>query len=76
MDSNPIYLVRVDCYTEESRICVDKLIDISDSQVPQDRGVIEIRQVGHVGAAVELGRIDLPNLILLPDFFLCDIDLR
>ena len=72
---NQIYLVGVDSDTEEARVGVDKLVNISDPQVPQDRGVIEVSQVGHVGAAVELGRIDLPNLILLPDFFLCDIDL-
>ena len=67
---NQIYLVRVDCDTEETRVGVDKLVDISDPQVPQDGGVIEVGQVGHVNAAVELGRVDLSNLVLLPDLFL------
>ena len=67
---NQIYLVRVDSDTEEARVGVDKLVDISNPQVPQDRGVIEVGQVGHVNAAVELGRVDLSNLVLLPDLFL------
>ena len=67
---NQIYLVRVDCDTEETGVGVDKLVDISDPQVPQDGGVIEVGQVGHVNAAVELGRVDLSDLVLLPDLLL------
>ena len=67
---NQIYLVRVDCDTEETGVGVDKLVDISDPQVPQDGGIIEVGQVGHVNAAVELGRVDLSDLVLLPDLLL------
>ena len=67
---NQIYLVRVDSDTEEARVGVDKLVDISDPQVPQDGGIIEVGQVGHVNAAVELGRVDLSDLVLLPDLLL------
>ena len=68
--SNSIYLVGVHCNTEEAGVSVDKLVDISDPQVPEDRGIIEVGQVGHVDAAVELGRVDLADLVLLPNFFL------
>ena len=67
---NQIYLVRVDSDTEEARVGVDKLVDISDPQVPQDGGIIEVGQVGHVNATVELGRVDLSDLVLLPDLLL------
>ena len=67
---NQIYLVGVDSDTEEARVGVDKLVNISDPQVPEDRGVIEVSQVGHVGAAVELWRVDLTDLVLLPDLLL------
>ena len=67
---NQIYLVRVDCDTEETGVGVDKVVDISDPQVPQDGGVIEVGQVGHVNATVKLGRVDLAYLVLLPDLLL------
>ena len=66
----PLYLVRVDSNTEEARVGVDEFVDVSDPQVPEDGSVVEVSQVGHVCAAVELGRVNLPDLILLPDFFL------
>ena len=67
---NQIYLVGVDSDTEEARVGVDKLVNISDPQVPEDRGVIEVSQVGHVSATVKLRRVDLADLILLPDLLL------
>ena len=62
---NQIYLVGVDSDTEEARVGVDKLVNISDPQVPEDRGVIEVGQVGHVNATVKLGRVDLANHLTL-----------
>ena len=59
-----LHLVRVDGNTEEAGVCVDQLVDISDLQVPKDGGVVEVGQVGHVLAAVELGRVDLAHLVL------------
>ena len=58
-------LVRIDSDTEETRVGVDELVDISHFQVPEHRSVIQVGQVGHVLAAVKLGRVHLPNLILL-----------
>ena len=42
---NQIYLVRVDSDTEEAGVGVDQLVDISDPQVPEDRGVVQVGQV-------------------------------
>ena len=38
---------------------VDELLDVSDGKVPEDGGVVEVGQPGHVLAHVKLGRIDL-----------------
>ncbi len=44
--------------------------DIPDNRVPQDAGVVEVGQAGHVIGAVKLGRVDLANMVFLEDFFL------
>ena len=65
-------LVRVDGDTEEARVGVDQPLDVPLVQVEQDGGVVEVGQVGHVLAAVVLGRVDLPDHVLLelPDLAL------
>ena len=70
-----MYLVWVDRYTEEAGVRVDQLVDVSDPQVPQHRRVVQVGQVGHVLAAVELGRVDLPNQVLLEDLLVAALDL-
>ena len=60
-----LHLVGVDGDTEEAGVGVDQLVDISDLQIPENRGVIEIGQIGHILAAVELGGVDLTHLVLL-----------
>ena len=52
-------LVGVDSDTEEARVGVDQPLHVAHLQVKQDRGVIEVGQVGHVLAAVVLGRVHL-----------------
>ena len=51
--------VRVYCDTEEPRICVDQSLNVALLQVEQDRGIIEIGQVGHVLATVILRGVHL-----------------
>merc|ERR1712045_366639 len=63
VDGEP--LVGVDGDTEETRVGVDQLVLVSDDRVPQNTGVTEIGEVGHVLRAVELGRVDLADLLLL-----------
>ena len=63
-------LVGVDDNTEETRVGVDKLGLETDLQVVEDRGIIEESQVSHVFAFLELGRVDLANLLRLEDLFL------
>ena len=69
------YLVRVHGNAEEAGVGVDQLVDVSDPQVPEDRGVVEVGQIGHVLAAVELGRVDLTDQVLLEDLLLAALDL-
>ena len=38
---------------------VDELLDVSGGEVPEDGGVVEVGQPGHVLAHVKLGWIDL-----------------
>ena len=38
---------------------VDELLDVSGGEVPEDGGVVEVGQPGHVLAHVKLGRIHL-----------------
>ena len=44
------------------RVGVDELGLVSGLQVPEDGGVVEVGQVDHVLALLELGRVDTPNL--------------
>ena len=64
------YLVWVYSDAKEARVSVNELIDVSNSQIPKDRCIIEVCQVGHVSTTVKLGRIHLTNLVFLEDFFL------
>merc|ERR1711963_30828 len=69
-------LVRIDSNTEETRVGVDKLVDVSDNRVPQDTGITKICEVSHVIGAVIVGGIDLANLGLLENLdFSSNIDL-
>ena len=63
VDGEP--LVRVDGDTEETGVGVDQPLYVSLVQVEQDGGVIEVGQVGHVLAAVVLGRVHLGHQLLL-----------
>ena len=63
VDGEP--LVGVDSDTEEARVGVDQPLHVAHLQVKEDRGVIEVGQVGHVLAAVILGRVDLGHQLLL-----------
>ena len=69
-----LHLVGVDGDTEEAGVGVDQLVDISDLQIPENRGVIEIGQVGHILAAVELGGVDLTHLVLLVHLLLAPVN--
>merc|ERR1739848_809711 len=60
--------IGIDGNTEETRIGVDKLIDVPNHRVPQDASIIQICQTSHIVRAVEFGRVDLTNLVLLEDF--------
>jgi len=44
---------------------VDKAVEVSDSQVVQDGGFVQIGHVGHIVAHLELGWIHLLNQVLL-----------
>ena len=67
-------LVRIDSNTEETRVGIDKLVDVSHFQVPEHRGVVQVGQVGHVLAAVKLGRVHLPHLVLLEHLLIATLD--
>ena len=69
-----LHLVGVDGDTEEAGVGVDQLVDISDLQVPEDGGVIEVGQVGHILAAIELGGVDLAHLVLLVHLLLAPMN--
>ena len=57
VDGEP--LVWVDGDTEETRVGVDQLVLVPDHGVPENAGVPEEREVGHVLRAVEFWRVDL-----------------
>merc|ERR1712018_372478 len=61
--------VWVDSDTKQSRVGVDQLILVPDDRVPQNTSIVQVRQICHVNAAIKLGRVDLPNLIFLENFF-------
>merc|ERR1719367_2754841 len=58
-------LVGIDGDTEETRVGVDKLVDISDNRVPQDAGITKIGEVSHVLGTVIDRRVHLIKLSLL-----------
>ena len=65
-----VTLVRVNDNTEESRVGIDELSLETDLQVMEDRGIVQVSQVGHVLTLLELGRVDLAQLLRLEHFFL------
>ena len=65
-----VTLVRVNDNTEEPRVGIDELSLEADLQVMEDRGIVQVSQVGHVFALLKLGRVDLTQLLRLEDFFL------
>ena len=65
-----VTLVRVNHNAKEARVGVDKFGLVADLQVMEHRSIIEEGQVGHVLTLLKLGRIDLPQLLALEDFFL------
>ena len=65
-----LHLVRVDGDTKEAGVGVDQLVDIADLQIPENGGVIEVGQVGHVLTAVELWGVHLAHLVLLVNLLL------
>ena len=46
---------------------VDEFGDVSGLEVMEDAGVVQVGEVGHVLAPLELWRIDLLDLVLLED---------
>ena len=75
-------LVGVDGNTEEAGVGVDQPLNIPLVQVEEDRSVVEVGEVGHVLAAIILGRVDLCDQLLLVLFCLscrsslCDLHLH
>ena len=65
-----VTLVRVNYNTEEPRVGIDELSLEADLQVVEDRGIVQVSQVSHVLALLELRRVDLSNLLRLEHFFL------
>ena len=63
-------LVGVNDNTEEARVGIDQLGLEADLQVVEDRGVIQVSQVGHVLALLKLGRVDLAKFFRFEHFFL------
>ena len=49
---------------EKARVGVDQLVLVPHHGVPEDAGVAEEGEVGHVLGAVKLGRVDLADNIL------------
>ena len=58
-------LVGIDGDTEEAGVGVDQPLDVPLVQVEEHGGVVEVGQVGHVLAAVVLGRVHLGDQLLL-----------
>ena len=63
VDGEP--LVGVDGDTEEAGVGVDQLVLVPDHGVPEDAGITEEGEVGHVLRAVKLGRVDLADGVRL-----------
>uniref|UniRef100_A0A2M4DMR2 Uncharacterized protein n=1 Tax=Anopheles darlingi TaxID=43151 RepID=A0A2M4DMR2_ANODA len=60
-----VTLVRVDDNAEQARVGVDKLSVVSLSQVMEHRGIVKIRQVGHILAFLVFRWVDLGHQVLL-----------
>merc|ERR1712213_12124 len=58
-------LVRVDDNHEQARVGVDQLRLVAGLQVPEDGSVVEVGQVDHVLALLELWRVDATDLASL-----------
>ena len=89
-----IPLVRIHSHAEQARVglvnkskmCgwkkfkdyIDELGLVSGPEVVQDRGLVEVGQVGHVLTLLKLGRVDLLDLVPLEDLLVvtnADLDL-
>merc|ERR1711899_147185 len=57
-----VTLVGVDNHNEETGVGVDQLGLVAGLQVPEDGGVVEVGQVDHVLALLELGRVHTADL--------------
>merc|ERR1719486_1636542 len=57
-----VTLVGVDNHNEETGVGVDQLRLVPGLQVPEHGGVVEVSQVDHVLALLELGRVDTADL--------------
>merc|ERR1712004_964100 len=57
-----VTLVGVDNHDEETGVGVDQLRLVPGLQVPEDGGIVEVGQVDHVLALLELGRVDTTDL--------------
>lgn len=55
---------------EKERTYVDESIEVTGSEVVQDRSLVEIGHVGHVLAHLKLRWVDLLEVILLHSFVL------
>ena len=62
---NGVTLVWVDGDAEEARVGVNELVDVTDLQVVKYGWIVEVCQVGHVLAFLELGWVDLVDLVFL-----------
>merc|ERR1712004_846095 len=60
-----VALVGVDNHDEETGVGVDQLGLVAGLQVPEDGRVVEVSQVDHVLALLELGRVDTADLASL-----------
>ena len=57
-------------YISQKVAYIDELAQVAVLEVPEDRGVVEVREAGHVLAFLELGRVDLRHLPLLEGLLL------
>ena len=63
-------LVWVDGNAEEAGVGVDQLILVPNNRVPEDTGIPEVGEVGHVSGAVIDRGIHLAHLVLLEHLLL------
>jgi hypothetical protein len=63
-------LVGIDGNAKEARVGVYELVDIPNHRVPQNTGIPQIGQIGHIIRAVKLWRVDLADLLFLEDLHL------